>query len=67
MSTNPVAILGLECGLRIGRPADLTIINPDLAYTVDAADFQSLKPQYSFLRLAVEGKPVLTMVGGRIV
>ena len=46
MSSNPVGILRLEYGLRIGRPADITIINPDLAFTVDAADFQSLKPQY---------------------
>ena len=39
LSSNPVGILRLEYGLRIGRPAEFTIINPDLAYTVDAADF----------------------------
>jgi dihydroorotase len=31
MSTNPARILGLECGLRVGRPADITIIDPDLS------------------------------------
>jgi dihydroorotase len=31
MSTNPAGILGLECGLRVGRPADITIIDPDLS------------------------------------
>jgi len=42
MSTKPAEILGLECGLRVGRPADITIIDSELSYTVDAADFRSL-------------------------
>ena len=67
MSTNPAGILGLECDLRVGRPADITIIDPELSYTVDAADFQSLSRNTPFDGRQLKGKPVLTMVGGRIV
>ena len=67
MSANPAGILGLECGLRVGRPADITIIDPELSYTVDAADFRSLSRNTPFDGWQMKGKPVLTMVGGRIV
>jgi dihydroorotase len=67
MSANPAGILGFECGLRVGRRADITIIDPDLSYTVDAADFRSLSRNTPFDGWQLKGKPVLTMVGGRIV
>lgn len=67
MSTNPARILGLECGLRAGSPADITIIDPDFSYTVDATDFRSLSRNTPFDGWHVKGKPVFTMVGGRIV
>ncbi len=67
MSTNPARILGLECGLRVGGPADITIIDPDLSYTVDTAGFRSLSRNTPFDGWQLTGKPVLTMVGGRIV
>jgi len=67
MSANPAGILGLECGLRVGRRADITIIDRDLSYTVDAADFRSLSRNTPFGGWQLKGKPILTMVGGRIV
>jgi dihydroorotase len=67
MSTNPAGILGLQCGLRVGSPADMTIIDPDLSYTVDSADFRSLSSNTPFDGWHLRGKPILTMVGGRIV
>jgi dihydroorotase len=67
MSTNPARIMGLASGLNVGRPADITIIDPDLAYTVDAERFQSLSRNTPFNGWQVSGRPVLTMVGGRIV
>lgn len=67
MSTNPARILGLENALHVGRPADVTIIDPGLAYTVDAASFQSLGRNTPFDGWHLIGKPVLTMVDGRIV
>jgi len=67
MSTNPARILGLENGLGIGCPADITIFDPELPYTVDAAGFQSLSRNTPFDGWKLTGRPVLTMVAGRIV
>jgi dihydroorotase len=64
---NPAEILGLESGLRVGRPADITIIDPDVSYKVDAARFQSLGRNTPFDGWQLKGKPILTMVAGKIV
>ena len=67
MSTHPARILGLECGLQPGGTADMTIIDPDVVYEVDANRFQSLSRNCPFDGWQLTGRPVLTMVGGRIV
>ena len=67
MSTNPARIIGLENSVRAGHPADVTIIDPDLSYTVEAEKFQSLSRNTPFDGWHLTGKPVLTMVGGRII
>jgi dihydroorotase len=67
MSANPARILGLENGLRVGQTADLTIIDPDLSYTVAAAGFQSLSRNTPFEGWQLKGRPVLTLVDGRVV
>jgi dihydroorotase len=67
MSTHPARILGLECGLQPGGTADITIIDPDVVYKVDAIRFQSLSRNCPFDGWRLTGRPVLTMVGGRVV
>ncbi len=67
MSTAPARILGLASGLHPGRPAHVTIINPDVEYVVDVNKFQSLSRNCPFDGWRLKGRPVLTMVGGRIV
>ena len=67
MSTNPARILGLENGLLIGRPADITIIDPERSYRVNADNFKSLSRNTPFDGWDMKGKAVLTMVGGKIV
>jgi dihydroorotase len=67
MSTGPARILGLENGIRIDRPADITIIDPDVAYEVDANKFQSLSRNCPFTGWQLKGRPVLTMVAGQII
>jgi dihydroorotase len=67
MSTHPARILGLECGLQPGGTADITIIDPDVVYEVDANRFQSLSRNCPFDGWQLTGRPVLAMVGGRIV
>jgi dihydroorotase len=67
MSTVPAQIMGLENGLRVGRTADVTIIDPDMEYTVNSDNFQSLSRNTPFEGWQLKGRPVLTMVGGRVV
>jgi dihydroorotase len=67
MSSAPARILGLASGLQTGRPADVTIIDPDVAYVVDVNKFESLSRNCPFDGWLLKGKPVLTMVDGRIV
>jgi dihydroorotase len=67
MSSAPARILGLASGLQTGRPADVTIIDPDVAYLVDVNKFESLSRNCPFDGWLLKGKPVLTMVDGRIV
>ena len=67
MATNPAKILGLEGGLQAGRSADITIIDPELSYTIDAGEFQSLSRNTPFDGWQVQGKPVITIVEGKIV
>jgi dihydroorotase len=67
MSTNPAHILGIETGLLVGRPADITIIDPERSYRVNADSFRSLSRNTPFDGWDMKGKAVLTMVGGKIV
>jgi dihydroorotase len=67
MSINPARILGLATGLKIGQPADVTIIDPEISYRITAGKFQSLSRNTPFDDWDVKGKAVLTMVGGKIV
>ena len=67
MSIAPARILGLESGLRSNRPADITIIDAEVDHVIDANQFQSLSRNSPFDGRQLHGKPVLTMVDGRIV
>lgn len=67
MSKNPARILGLKNGLEIGKTADITIIDPEISYCIDANRFQSLSRNTPFDGWDVKGKAVLTMVGGKVV
>ncbi len=67
MSTNPARILGLDNSLKPGNPADITIIDPDISFTVDADSFRSLSRNTPFDGWSMKGKAVLTMVGGKVV
>ena len=67
MSTNPARILELENGLQVGYSADITIIDPDRSYRIEADSFQSLGRNTPFEGWDVKGKAVFTIVGGRVV
>ena len=67
MSINPGRLIGRENRVSIGNPANLTILDTEKAYTVDATQFKSLSRNTPFNGWNVKGKAVLTMVEGRIV
>jgi len=67
MTINPARILGLESGIRIGAAADITIIDLEHTFTVDSNTFQSLGRNTPFDNWQMKGKPVLTMVNGKVV
>jgi dihydroorotase len=68
MSTNSARILGIPGGtLQIGTPADLTLIDLNKDWTVDANFFASKSRNCPFQGWTLQGKAVMTMVGGRIV
>ena len=67
MSTHPAGILGIPSGLRIGATADITVIDPDRIWTVDAGRFQSISRNTPFDGWTLKGKAVLTMVNGVII
>jgi dihydroorotase len=67
MASIPARILGIPCGLRVGMPADITLIDPNLEYTIEPSLFRSRSRNSPFVGMKAKGKPVMTMVAGRIV
>jgi len=67
MSTIPARILGVPCGLKAGMPADITLIDPDLEFTIDVSLFRSRSRNSPFVGMKAKGKAVMTIVAGRIV
>jgi len=67
MSCNPARILNLPKGtLAKGADADITVIHPELAWSVDAAAFHSLGKNSPFSGRKLKGRAVLSIVGGDI-
>jgi dihydroorotase len=67
MSIHPARILGLPSGLKIGAAADITIIDPDRVWTVNAGRFQSISRNTPYDGWTLKGKAVLTMVDGVVI
>jgi dihydroorotase len=68
MSVAPNRILGLGGGtLAVSSPADITIIDPFLKWTVDASRFYSKGRNTAFEGLELTGAARFTIVGGRVV
>nr|AGS52138.1 dihydroorotase [uncultured bacterium contig00034] len=68
MSANPARALRLERGrISVGDVADITIIDPDLAYTVDAARHFSKGKNTPFQGMELKGRVVYTIANGQII
>jgi len=53
--------------LGLGAPADVTIVDPEARWTIDAAAFFSLSRNTPFQGRSVKGRVTHTLVGGRLV
>ena len=67
MTTNPANVLGVQSGLGIGKPADVTIIDPDLEYEVTRESFHSKSGNSPFIGWHLKGRAIATIVDGHIV
>jgi len=68
LTLNPARILGIEGGtLAVGAPADVTVIAPEAAWTIEPARFASRARNCPFAGWNVRGRAMMTMVDGRIV
>ncbi|MGC1677238.1 MAG: dihydroorotase [Candidatus Binataceae bacterium] len=68
MSLNPAALLRLDAGtLATGGAADITVIDPNLEWTVEPARFLSKSRNTPFAGMRMRGKARVTIVAGEIV
>ena len=65
LTAGPRRAFRLAGGLLPGAPADLVVIDPDSAWTVDPADFRSLGKATPFAGKAVRGHILLTLKDGK--
>jgi dihydroorotase len=67
-SVNPAALLRMEAGtLAEGASADITVIDPELEWTVAPEKFLSKSRNTPFAGMRLKGRAVLTIVAGEIV
>ncbi|VAX23500.1 Dihydroorotase [hydrothermal vent metagenome] len=68
MSLKPAGIIGIDRGtLTPGAVADVTIIDPDLEWTVEPSEFKSKGRNTPFAGQKLKGKAVYTIVKGKVV
>jgi len=69
MSLNPARLLRLESNgtLAVGARADVTVIDPNVQWTVDPAKFLSKSRNTPFSGMKLNGRAVMTVVAGEVV
>ncbi len=67
LSVNPAKILGITGGtLTPGTAADITVLDPEVTFELTPETILSKSKNSPFLNTPLQGRAVLTMVGGRI-
>ena len=64
MSINPRKIFGIESGIQIGKPADITIVDPQAKWTVNPEEFISMGKATPFAGKTLTGKVIATIYNG---
>ena len=68
MSINPARVLRLpHLGLKVGNPADVTILDLDKRFVLDANALKSKSRNTPFDGWRLRGQAAMTMVGGKVV
>ena len=68
LTQGPATLLGLDAGvLESGAPADLILFDPGAPVVIDAARLKSKSKNSPFDGRRLQGRVLLTLVGGRIV
>ncbi len=68
MTCGPAKVFGLGAGtLSVGRPGDVTVVDPDIEWTVDPRRFRSKGRNTPFAGRTVRGAAVLTLARGKVV
>ncbi len=68
MTINPARIAGLDRGaLRVGFPADITIVDLSDSWTVDKPKLKTKSKNTPFAGRVLKGRVVKTIVGGKVV
>jgi len=68
ISSEPAAILRLPVGrLEVGALADLALVDPELEWTVEAANLKTKSKNTPFLSWPMRGRALVTLVGGEVV
>ena len=64
MSINPRKIFGLESGIQIDKPADITIVDPKAKWVVNPEEFISMGKATPFAGKTLTGKVIATIYNG---
>ncbi len=68
MTAEPAKIFVLNAGsLGVGMPADVTVIDPELSWTVDEKKFYTKGSHSPFVGRTLKGKAIKTFVDGQLV
>lgn len=66
MTINPAKILGLDAGrIKKGAPADLTLFDLNVPWIIDRDQLQSRTKNSAFDEAKVQGRALMTFVGGK--
>lgn len=66
MSKRPAAILGIDNDLKVGNPADITVVDLNSFWSVNPKTFLSKSRNTPFTGFSLKGEVYMTIVGGKI-